>query len=90
VPYAALSIATLVAVKSDRSLLVRRKEAKGHGTKKMVEGVFSKGDTCVIVEDVVTSGLSIVETVEVGFCKTPHFHLLHKLTLIYIFSFFRT
>jgi len=83
-------MATLVAVKSDRSLLVRRKEAKGHGTKKMVEGVFSKGDTCIIVEDVVTSGLSIIETVEVRIHLTRHFYLLHKLILKYIFSFFRT
>ncbi|KAK3908709.1 Uridine 5'-monophosphate synthase [Frankliniella fusca] len=63
VPYAALSIATLVAVGSDRSMLVRRKEAKDYGTRRMVEGCYKSGDTCVIVEDVVTSGLSILETV---------------------------
>lgn len=63
VPYAALSIATLVAVGSDRSMLVRRKEAKDYGTRRMVEGCYKNGDTCVIVEDVVTSGLSILETV---------------------------
>ena len=65
VPYAALSIGTLVAVGSERSLLIRRKEAKDHGTKRMVEGCYKAGDSCVIVEDVVTSGLSILETVGV-------------------------
>ncbi|XP_034246401.1 uridine 5'-monophosphate synthase-like [Thrips palmi] len=63
VPYAALSIATLVAVGADKSMLIRRKEAKDYGTKRMVEGCYNPGDSCVIVEDVVTSGLSIVETV---------------------------
>lgn len=63
VPYAALSFATMVAVGSDRSMLVRRKEAKDYGTRRMIEGSYKAGDSCVIVEDVVTSGLSILETV---------------------------
>jgi orotate phosphoribosyltransferase len=33
-----------------------RKEAKGHGTKRRVEGNFHPGDEVVVVEDVITSG----------------------------------
>jgi len=41
-----------------------RKEAKGHGTKRYVEGPVSPGDDVVIVEDVVTTGGSSLEAIE--------------------------
>ncbi|MDP6442443.1 MAG: orotate phosphoribosyltransferase [Pirellulaceae bacterium] len=41
-----------------------RKEAKGHGAKRAVEGPVSAGDTAVIVEDVVTTGGSSLQAIE--------------------------
>ena len=43
---------------------MKRKEAKDHGLKKMVEGNVSVGDSCLIIEDIVSSGTSIIETAE--------------------------
>jgi len=40
-----------------------RKEAKGHGTKRRVEGNFRPGDAVVVVEDVVTSGGSALQAI---------------------------
>lgn len=52
-----------------------RKEAKGHGTKKYVEGPIQPGDHVVIVDDVVTTGgsaIQAVERVEEFGCKVVH------------------
>ena len=42
-----------------------RKEAKGHGTGRQVEGPFQSGDQVVVVEDVITTGASALKAVEV-------------------------
>ena len=41
-----------------------RKEAKGHGTGKRVEGPVRPGQRAVVVEDVITSGGSAIKAVE--------------------------
>jgi len=64
VPYAALPMATAASLESGIPLIIKRKEAKGYGTKKMLEGIFHDGQTCVLIEDVITSGKSLVETID--------------------------
>lgn len=42
-----------------------RKETKTHGTGKLIEGPFKQGDRVVIIEDVITTGASALQAIDV-------------------------
>ncbi|KAM6223947.1 uridine 5'-monophosphate synthase [Rhynchocyon petersi] len=65
VPYTALPMATVICSTNQIPMLIRRKETKNYGTKRLVEGTVNPGETCLIIEDVITTGSSVLETVEV-------------------------
>jgi orotate phosphoribosyltransferase len=59
------AVITMAAVRGQslKGILIR-KESKGHGTNRFVEGPVQPGDDVVIVEDVVTTGGSSLEAIE--------------------------
>ncbi len=65
VPYAAVPLATSVSLLGKYSMIMHRKEVKSYGTKKTIEGNYSQDNICAVIEDVITTGSSILETVKV-------------------------
>ena len=63
IPYAALPIGTAVALLTGRPLIYPRREAKAHGTRRLIEGAWRPGETVVVLDDVVTTGGSKLEAI---------------------------
>lgn len=49
----------------DKPMIMQRKEAKSYGTKKLIEGNYKLHDRCLVIEDVVSFGDSLIESVYV-------------------------
>jgi orotate phosphoribosyltransferase len=60
----AVPLVVAVALETGRPYAVVRKAAKTHGTQHRIEGEVPPGERVLVVEDVTTSGGSVVETVE--------------------------
>jgi uridine monophosphate synthetase len=63
VAYAALPIAGAISLELEKPWIFLRKEglAKSHGLGKSLEGEFDKGDTVVMIEDLVNRATSLLE-----------------------------
>ncbi len=63
IPYAALPVGTAVAMEMGVPLVYTRKEAKEYGTKRGVEGKFTEGERVVVLDDLITTGLSKLRSI---------------------------
>jgi len=63
IPYAALPIATSIALEMNRPLIYARREAKDYGTKAVIEGDHAPGETIVVIDDLATTGDSKIEAI---------------------------
>ena len=75
----------IVTVAGQRGLPLKgfmvRKEAKGHGTGKQVEGPVQPGNRVVVVEDVITSGGSALKAVDAAEAFAPITKFTRNLAL---------
>ncbi|MDI7275261.1 MAG: orotate phosphoribosyltransferase, partial [Anaerolineae bacterium] len=63
IPYAALPIGSAVALLTGRPLIYPRLEARQHGTRRRIEGAWNRGETAVVLDDVLTTGASKLEAI---------------------------
>ena len=63
IPYAAIPIATAVSLEFGWPMIYPRKEVKEYGTKKAIEGEYQKGETILVIDDLITTGLSKMEAI---------------------------
>lgn len=63
IPYAALPIGSAVALVTNRPLIYPRREAKGYGTQRLIEGAWAAGERVVVLDDLVTTGASKLEAI---------------------------
>lgn len=75
----AIAYASAATSRPVRAFTVR-KEAKGHGTGRQVEGPYREGDRVVVVEDVITTGGSALKAVDV--LRQHGAHILGVLALV--------
>ncbi len=61
----AVPIATALALETGKPLVIVRKKPKGHGTGSQIEGEVKPGDKILLVEDVTTTGGSVLRAAEI-------------------------
>ncbi|MEM3383626.1 MAG: orotate phosphoribosyltransferase [Nitrososphaerales archaeon] len=64
IPTAGLTYSTVIAYKLEKPLLYVRKELREHGTQKRVEGLLRPGWRVLIIDDLITTGNSILKAAE--------------------------
>jgi len=63
VPTGGLPFGTLLAHKLGAPLTYVRKQGKSHGEERQVEGKMEKGDRALVVDDIITTGGSVIDAV---------------------------
>ena len=60
----AVALVAAASLASGLPFVIVRKEAKGYGTERLLEGAYAEGERVCLVEDVVTTGGAAVEAVK--------------------------
>lgn len=65
VPTAGVPFATMVSQKLGIPLIYYRQARKEHGVRKKIEGTLARNDRVLVVDDLITTGESVIEAAEV-------------------------
>ena len=63
IPYAGLPLAVAASLEGNLPLIYPRKEEKGYGTRRRIEGIYEPGDRVVLIDDIITDGASKLEAI---------------------------
>jgi orotate phosphoribosyltransferase len=65
VPTAGVPFATVISQKLAIPLIYYRQARKEHGVRKKIEGILERNDRVLIIDDLITTGESVIESAEV-------------------------
>jgi len=65
VPTAGIPFATVVSQKLGIPLIYYRQARKEHGVRKKIEGILERNDRILVIDDLITTGESVIEAAEV-------------------------
>ncbi len=65
IPVAAMPLATVASLETGIPMIYPRITKKGHGTGNLIEGDFKKGERVVLLDDLITTGKSKIEAIEI-------------------------
>lgn len=78
VEFGGLPLANFISHKMNIPQIIVRKEAKTYGTNKQIEGYYTQSSKLLLIEDVVTTGGSIIEKIN----QIGNQVMLHKILVI--------
>ena len=61
-PYAGIPYCSIISTMKVIPMIMLRKEQKEYGTKKMIEGDIKPGSEIILIDDILTTGTSILES----------------------------
>jgi uridine monophosphate synthetase len=64
IPYAGLPLAVAASLAGKLPLIYPRRDDKGHGIRRRIEGRFEPGERVVVIDDIITDGASKFEAIQ--------------------------
>jgi len=80
IPYGGIPLATGASILKEIPMIQIRKKTKDHGMKNLVEGKWQPGDRVILIDDVITTGSSLLEYKE----KLEYIGLIVEHVIVFV------